>query len=70
MDLDKKKAEAVIEAVLFAMGESVEISKLAHALEMDNKEIKKIVSGMNERYKAEDRGISIVELEDSYQQWQ
>ena len=65
--MDKKKAEAVIEAVLFAMGESVEVSKLAHALEIDNKEIKKIVAGMNERYKAEDRGISIVELEDSYQ---
>ena len=67
MDLDKKKAEAVIEAVLFAMGESVEVSKLAHALEMENKEVKKIVVKMNERYKAEDRGISIVELEDSYQ---
>lgn len=67
MNLDKKKAEAVIEAVLFAMGESVEVSKLAHALEMENKEVKKIVVKMNERYKAEDRGISIVELEDSYQ---
>ena len=65
--MDKKKAEAVIEAVLFAMGESVEISKLSHALEMENKEVKKIVEGMNERYKKEDRGISIVELEDSYQ---
>lgn len=67
MELDKKKAEAVIEAVLFAMGESVEVSKLAHALEMENRDIKKIIAGMNERYKAEDRGISIVELEDSYQ---
>ena len=67
MNLDKKKAEAVIEAVLFAMGESVEVSKLAHALEVENKEVKKIVAGMNERYAKEDRGISIVELEDSYQ---
>lgn len=65
--MDKKKAEAVIEAVLFAMGESVEVSKLAHALEMENKEVRKIVADMNERYKEEDRGISIVELEDSYQ---
>ena len=65
--MDKKKAEAVIEAVLFAMGESVEVSKLAHALEVENKEVKKIVMAMNERYKAEDRGISIVELEESYQ---
>ncbi len=67
MNLDKKKAEAVIEAVLFAMGESVEVSKLAHALEVENKEVRKIVAGMNERYAKEDRGISIVELEDSYQ---
>ncbi len=66
-NLDKKKAEAVIEAVLFAMGESVEVSKLAHALEVENKEVRKIVAGMNERYAKEDRGISIVELEDSYQ---
>ena len=67
MDLDKKKAEAVIEAVLFAMGDSVEMSKLTHVLEMDSKEIKKIIEGMNEKYKKEDRGITIVELEGSYQ---
>ena len=67
MDLDKKKAEAVIEAVLFAMGDSVEMSKLTHVLEMDSKEIKKIIDGMNEKYKKEDRGITIVELEGSYQ---
>ena len=41
--MDKKKAEAVIEAVLFAMGDSVEMSKLTHVLEMDSKEIKKII---------------------------
>ena len=52
---------------MFAMGESVEVSKLARALEVENKEVKKIVMAMNERYKAEDRGISIVELEESYQ---
>ncbi|MCI7789734.1 MAG: SMC-Scp complex subunit ScpB [Lachnospiraceae bacterium] len=65
--MDKKKAEAVIEAVLFAMGDSVEMSKLTHVLEMDSKEIKKIIDGMNEKYKKEDRGITIVELEGSYQ---
>ena len=65
--MNKKKAEAIIEAVLFAMGDSVEISKLSHVLEMETKEIKKIIAGMNEKYKAEERGISIVELEDSYQ---
>ena len=67
MDLNKKKAEAIIEAVLFAMGDSVEMSKLVHVLEMDSKAIKKIITDMNQRYEAQERGITIVELEDSYQ---
>lgn len=67
MNLDKKKAEAIIEAVLFAMGDSVEMSKLTHVLEMDSKEIKKLIEEMNEKYKEENKGITIVELEDSYQ---
>lgn len=65
--MNKKKAEAIIEAVLFAMGDSVEMSKLVHVLEMDSKAIKKIITDMNQRYEAQERGITIVELEDSYQ---
>ena len=63
--MNKKKAEAIIEAVLFAMGDSVEMSKLVHVLEMDSKAIKKIITDMNQRYEAQERGITIVELEDS-----
>jgi len=65
--LDKKKAEAVIEAVLFAMGDSVEMSKLTHVLELEAKEIKEIIAGMNERYQQEERGIYILELENAFQ---
>lgn len=65
--MENTKVEAVIEAILFAMGDSVEISKLVHALEIDPKEIKKAIERMNERYANEDRGIYILELEDSYQ---
>lgn len=65
--MDKKKAQAIIEAVLFAMGDSVEVSKLVHVLEMEVKEIKSIISEMNEQYKEDGRGIYILELEDSFQ---
>lgn len=65
--MDRKKAEAIIEAVLFAMGDSVEMSKLVHVLEIEPKEVRSIIAGMNEKYQSQERGISIIELEDSYQ---
>ena len=48
--MEQKKAEAIIEAVLFAMGDSVEMSKLVHVLEMDEKEIRVIIADMNKKY--------------------
>ena len=65
--MERQKAEAVIEAILFTMGESVEISRLADVIEEDVKTTKEILKGMQERYSEEDRGISIMELEDSVQ---
>lgn len=58
---------AVIEAVLFAMGDSVELSKLNHVLEIPENEIREVIARMNDQYKKEDRGIYIVELEDAVQ---
>lgn len=65
--MEQKKVESVIEAVLFAMGDSVEMAKLVHVLEMDEKAIRKVITAMNEKYKETDRGIYIIELEDSFQ---
>lgn len=65
--MERQKAEAVIEAILFTMGESVEIARLAEVIEEDKKTTKEILEEMKERYAAEDRGISIMELEDSVQ---
>lgn len=64
---DRKKIMAVIEAVLFAMGDSVEMSKLTHVLELGEKEIREVIDQMNDTYKKSDRGIYIAELEDSFQ---
>lgn len=65
--LEIKKMEAAIEAILFTMGDSVELSKIAAAIEHDEKTTRKIIHQMMDKYSAEDRGIRILELEDSYQ---
>ena len=62
-----EKMYAVIEAVLFAMGESVETSKLAAAIEQDVPTTVKLIHNLMDRYEAEDRGIKIIELGDSFQ---
>lgn len=59
--------EAVIESILFTMGDSVELSKLAEVLELDKKEVKDIIEQMQKNYEAEDRGITIKELDGAYQ---
>lgn len=64
---DNKKKMAVIEAVLFAMGDSVEMSKLVHVLETDEQEIRDVIAKMNDTYEKDDRGIYIAELENSFQ---
>lgn len=67
MEISITKASASIEAILFSMGESVSIKELSKVLEIDEKTIEKIVDGMIDKYDAEERGIKIVKLEDSYQ---
>lgn len=66
-DMERTKAEAVIEAVLFTMGESVEISKLAEVIEEDVRTTKSILSNMSERYELEDRGIMLTQFDNAVQ---
>ncbi len=65
--MEKSRAEAVIEAILFTMGESVEVSRLAEVIEEDVQETEKIIRGMKEKMDAQDRGVSIIELDHAYQ---
>ena len=65
--MEDKNYEAIIEAILFTMGESVEIEKIAAAVELDKKEVKKILDSMIEKYEAEQRGLQIMELDGAYQ---
>ncbi len=65
--MGKKEQEAVVEAVLFTMGQSVEVRQLAAALGEDRETAKQAVTRLQERYQKEKRGMQIIELEDAYQ---
>ena len=65
--MEIKKLEAAIEAVLFTMGESVELSQIAGPIQQHKETTRKIIHNMMDRYQAEERGIQIIELEQSYQ---
>ncbi|MCM1175457.1 MAG: SMC-Scp complex subunit ScpB [Blautia sp.] len=65
--MERQKAKAVLEAVLFTMGESVEIDRLAGVIEEDKETTKAILDEMAESYRKEERGIELTTLEDAAQ---
>lgn len=65
--MDRKAATGAIEAILFAMGESVPIADLAMAVDKDVKTVREIIEEMKVDYAMKERGLEIVELEDSVQ---
>lgn len=65
--MKEKNYRAIIEAILFTMGESVELAKIADAIELDQKSTRKILDEMIAEWNQSDRGISIMELDGAYQ---
>lgn len=65
--MNNSDLEPILESILFVSGELVPISKIAAALEIDEKMIKDCVFGLMDKYKAENRGIKIIEVNNSYQ---
>ena len=65
--MEIKKLEGIIEGILFAVGESVELDKIAAAVEHDEETVRKVIRGMMDRYEGEDRGVQIIELDDAFQ---
>ena len=66
-ELDEKREEAIVEAVLFTMGKSVELRQLAAALGTDTERAEAAVRRLQSRYETEKRGMQITQLEDSWQ---
>lgn len=65
--VEMEEWEAVVEAVLFTMGNSVELCQLAAAIDQDEKTARQVVERLMGRYEQEKRGMQIIELENSYQ---
>ena len=65
--MEIKKIQGIIESRLFTFGDAVELSKIASAIEHDEATTRKIIHNMMDAYEAEERGIKILELGDSFQ---
>lgn len=65
--MEKKDKKSILEAILFTMGEAVEIDRLAEVIEEDKEFTKSLLLEMQNEYEDDNRGIGLIELEDSFQ---
>lgn len=67
LDDDLKLLLAHVEAILFTMGEAVEISRIAEAVGHDEDTVRKVIRNLMERYEDDSYGVQIIELDGSFQ---
>ena len=65
--MERLELQRILEAILFAAGERVEVSRLAFTLETDEQDIITALEDLGNRLAYERRGIRIIKLEKSYQ---
>ncbi len=65
--MEIREIQAIIESVLFASGDAVELEKLADIVDVDKRSLREILKKMMDDYNYGRRGIHIVRMEDSYQ---
>ena len=65
--MERSELERIIEAILFASGEPVELNRLAFAAEVDADEAEAAVKSLMDRLSFERRGIRIIKLDRAYQ---
>ena len=65
--MDQSELQRAIEAILFAAGERIEVSRLAAVLETDEEEIIAAVDAMADEWAFQRRGIRILKLDHGYQ---
>lgn len=61
------RLEAATEAILFAVGDAVEMGRLAKTLQHDLPTTQKVIDRLKERYEEENRGIRLIDLEGAVQ---
>ena len=66
--MEEKNYEAIVEAILFTMGESVELGRIADAIQLNEKETKKLLDELIKEYRSSSNiGMNIIELDGAYQ---
>jgi len=61
------ETEAALEAILFASGDPISVSRLSDALGADEREVEAAAVRLADYYKFNRRGVRLVRLEDKYQ---
>lgn len=65
--MENHKIKSIIEAILFSAGRPVEKKELILSLEKSVVEIETTIKEMQKEWQEQERGIEIIEVEDSYQ---
>ena len=65
--MNMKKLQSTLEAVLFAVGEPIEIERLSQSLEVDELLLSQMLDNLQAKYDEEESGICLLKLENKYQ---
>ena len=64
--MEREELQRILEAILFAAGERVEVSRLAFTLEVDEADIIAAADDLANKLAFERRGIRIIKLDKGY----
>ena len=65
--MDMEELQRIIEAILFAAGESVDVARMAATLEVDESDICAAADALADKLSFDRRGIRVIRLEKAYQ---
>ncbi|MBQ3093870.1 MAG: SMC-Scp complex subunit ScpB [Clostridia bacterium] len=67
MNQNVNQCRADVEAILFASGEPMSVSRIAQALEIDEETVERLCEDLRQEYEMRKGGILLVHLDDAYQ---
>ena len=65
--MNVKELKSTLEAVLFSVGEPIELARLSDALETDELVIEQVLQNLQAEYEERDSGLRLLKLENQYQ---
>ena len=65
--MNLKQLQSTLEAVLFAVGEPVELDRLAQAMETDALLLEQVLENLSAKYEEEESGLCLLKLDNRYQ---